>query len=242
MGPIAVCAIAAAVAFVGSIPIAGPVAVLTLARAAVGRFGDALRVGLGAAVAEGIYAGVAFWGFATFLARWRLVTPISRAASGILLITLGVRFVFWRPAKAETREDHRAGTALLGFSISALNPTLLVTWSAIVAFLYSRGLDRASPVLAIPFGLSAGAGVATWFVSLVSLLRSFRRRLPQAAFRWAIRTAGLALIVLGIAAAVKFVQWMTHPGARAEVNGARSGQANFHDRDRGRTNRTILAG
>jgi threonine/homoserine/homoserine lactone efflux protein len=193
---------------------------------------------LGAAVAEGIYAGVAFWGFATFLARWRLVIPISGAVSGILLITLGVRFVFWRPAKAETREDRRAGTALLGFSISVLNPTLVVTWSAIVAFLYSRGLDEAAPALAVPFGLSAGAGVAMWFVCLVSLLRSFRRRLPQAAFRWAIRTAGLALIVLGIVATVKFVRWVTHAGDHA----ARSGQASVHGTDRDRTNRTILAG
>jgi threonine/homoserine/homoserine lactone efflux protein len=216
-GALAICAVALAVAFVGSMPLAGPVAVLTLSRAASGRFGEALRIGLGAAVAEGIYAGLAFWGFATFLPQHRLVAPISQGATSLLLVILGAKFVFWRPPKerADPRES-KAGTVFLGFSISALNPTLLMTWTAVVAFLYSRGVERHSGVVAIPFGGSVAVGVAAWFVCLVKILRVFENKLPFRAFRWLIRAMGIALVALGIATGVHFAQWVAvvaHHGA-----------------------------
>ena len=72
---IAICVMALVFGFVGSMPLAGPIAILAVARATRGRYGEALRVGLGAAVAEGIYAGIAFWGFTTFLARHAIVVP-----------------------------------------------------------------------------------------------------------------------------------------------------------------------
>jgi threonine/homoserine/homoserine lactone efflux protein len=208
-GPLAICAAALAFAFIGSMPLAGPIAVLTLSRAASGRFGEALRIGLGAAVAEGIYAGLAFWGFATFLPQHRLVAPISQGATSILLVALGTRFVFWQPPKdaADPRES-KAGTVFLGFSISALNPTLLVTWTAVVAFLYSRGVDPHSGIFAIPFGGCAAVGVAAWFVCLIKILRTFKSKLPLRAFRWVIRAMGIALVALGIAAGVHFAQWL----------------------------------
>jgi threonine/homoserine/homoserine lactone efflux protein len=211
-GAVVACVVAFAFAFLGSMPLAGPIAILTLSRAASGRYGEALRIGFGAAVAEGIYAGLAFWGFATFLPRHALVAPISQGATSVLLAVLGVRFVFWRPPAengADPRES-KAGTAFLGFSISALNPTLLVTWSAVVAFLYARGVEQSSTVVAIPFGASATVGVAAWFACLVKLLHVFKSKLPVRAFRWVIRIMGVALVAIGIASGVRFVQWISH--------------------------------
>jgi threonine/homoserine/homoserine lactone efflux protein len=218
-GALAICAVALAVAFFGSMPLAGPVAVLTLSRAARARFGEAVRIGLGAALAEGIYAGLAFWGFATFLPQHRLVAPISQGATSILLVVLGVRFVFWQPPEetADPRES-KGGTIFLGFSISALNPTLLVTWTAVVAFLHSRGVERHSGIFAIPFGGCVAIGVAAWFGCLVEILRAFKNKLPFRVFRWVIRAMGVALVALGIAAGVHFVRWVfaiTHAGAMA---------------------------
>jgi threonine/homoserine/homoserine lactone efflux protein len=208
-GALAICAVALAVAFLGSMPLAGPISVMTLSRAASGRFGEAFRIGLGAAVAEGIYAGLAFWGFATILPQHRLVAPISQGATSILLVVLGARFVFWQPPteRADPRES-KAGTLFLGFSISALNPTLLVTWTAVVAFLYSRGVERHSGIFAIPFGGCVAVGVAAWFVCLVKILRVFKNKLPFRAFRWVIRAMGVALVALGIVAGVPFVKWV----------------------------------
>jgi|HubBroStandDraft_1064217.scaffolds.fasta_scaffold04955_6 threonine/homoserine/homoserine lactone efflux protein len=208
-GALVICVVALAFAFLGSMPLAGPIAVLTLSRAASGRYAEALRIALGAAVAEGIYAGLAFWGFATFLPHHGLVAPISQGATSILLVALGVRFVFWRPpAEGVDARESKAGTAFLGFSISALNPTLLLTWTAVVAFLYSRGLDQPSGIVAIPFGASAAVGVAGWFSCLVKLLQVFKSKLPVRAFRWVIRTMGVALVAIGIVTGVRLVQWI----------------------------------
>jgi threonine/homoserine/homoserine lactone efflux protein len=205
-----ICVIAVVFGFVGSMPLAGPVAILAVSRASRGRYGEALRIGLGAAAAEGVYAGIAFWGFTTFLARHAIVVPISHGVTAVVLIAVGVRFVFWRPTYGnEKARENKAGTTLLGFSISAINPTLLLTWSAAVAFLYSRGLKEPSAAYAIPFGLCAAAGVGGWFVVLAALLRNYGGRLPQAVLTWVVRAMGLLLVVLGLWAGYHLVGFVT---------------------------------
>jgi threonine/homoserine/homoserine lactone efflux protein len=203
---IAICVVALVFGFMGSMPLAGPIAIMAVARASRGKYGEAMRIGLGAAVAEGIYAGLAFWGFTTFLARHAIVVPISQAVTAIVLTAIGVRFSFWKPTEshADAREN-KAGTALLGFSVSAINPTLLLTWSAAVAALYSRGLKEPSPAYALPFGLCAAAGIGGWFVVLSALFKRFGGKLPETAITWVIRSMGLVLVVLALWSAAKLV-------------------------------------
>src|SRR5260370_5091666 len=201
---LAICAIAFVFAFVGSMPLVGPIALLTLSRAAHKRFGEALRIGLGAAAAEALYASLAFWGFATFLSQYRLVVPISRGATGAVLTGLGIRFMFWRLTEATGEPKSGAGTTLLGFSIAALNPTLLLTWSTAVAFLYSKGLglQRQSPLWAIPFGACAGLGVAAWFICYVKLLRRYGGGGSPRGLRWRRPAVGVGPFALRLWAGV----------------------------------------
>src|SRR5216683_2058256 len=94
---LAACVSAFAFGFIGSVPLARPIAVMVFSRAVQRRFGEALRIGLGASAAEGLYAGAAFWGLTTLLGRSPLAVPLSRAAAAVVLLVLGVRFMFWRP-------------------------------------------------------------------------------------------------------------------------------------------------
>jgi threonine/homoserine/homoserine lactone efflux protein len=204
---LAVCLMALVFGFVGSMPLAGPIAILAVSRASQRRFGEALRVGLGAAVAEGLYAGVAFWGFTTFLGRHAIVVPISHGATAVILTGVGARFVFWKPTEEENTRENKAGTALLGFSVSAVNPTLLLTWSTAVAFLYSRGLQDASPIYALPFGICAAAGIGGWFFTLVAIFKKYGKKVPREAMTWVVRTMGLVLAGLGIWSGVKLYDW-----------------------------------
>ncbi len=208
MAAVAVCAMAVAFGFVGSMPLAGPIAILVLSTATRRRYGEALRIGLGAAAAEGFYAGFAFWGFTTFLARHAVVVPISHGTTALVLCALGVRFVFWHPEQSTKEPTSAAGTVFFGFWISAINPTLLLTWSAAVAFLYSKGLKEPSAAYAIPFGVCAAAGIAAWFVLLVSLLARYGGKLPQAALTWTIRVMGLVLVGLGASSGVQLFRWL----------------------------------
>jgi threonine/homoserine/homoserine lactone efflux protein len=211
----AACVIAFLFGFVGSIPLAGPIAILMLSRAAQRRFGEALRVGFGAALAEGTYAGIAFWGFNTFLAHGNWVEPISHAAAALVLTGLGVAFMFWKPEEKRDRRENAAGTVLLGFSVSALNPTLIITWSAAVAFLYSKGLGRNLPELAaIPFGVSASVGISSEIACLIAVLRRYHGNVPQRVMTWIIRAMGVLLLGLGLWSGVQFWRWITEPASR----------------------------
>lgn len=131
--------------------------------------------------------------------------------TALVLVAVGLRFAFWKPPKEKAgkqTDEGKAGTALLGFSIAAINPTLLLTWSAAVAFLYSRGLHDASPAYAIPFGLSAVLGVSAWFLVLTALLRRLQGKLPRHALTWVVRAMGLVLVVLGLWSGVKLVRYL----------------------------------
>ena len=205
---LAVCVMALLFGFVGSMPLAGPIAILVISRASQGRFGEALRVGLGAAVAEALYAGLAFWGFTAFLARHAVVVPISHGVTAAVLLALGVRFTFWKADATQGKPKNGAGTLFFGFSISAINPTLLLTWSAAVAFLASYGLKGASPTYAVPFAVSAGAGIAAWFSLLVALLRRYQGKVPERALTWTVRALGLVLVVLGVVSGVRLLRWL----------------------------------
>jgi threonine/homoserine/homoserine lactone efflux protein len=198
--------------FFGSVPLAGPISVMVVSRAAQGHFRDALRISLGASVAEGLYAGGAFWAFTRLLAPNPYVAPISRGAAAVLLVGLGVRFMFWRPKDEDGSRESKTGTALLGFTISAVNPTLFVTWSAIVAFVHSAHDQRPggpTELDAIPFGVAAAAGIASWFVVLVAVLRRFEGKLPKQALTWTVRGLGLCLVGLGIWSAIRLGLWWT---------------------------------
>jgi len=201
--------VAFAFGFIGSMPLTGPVAVLVVSRAAQRQFGLALRIGMGAALAEAVYAAVAFWGFATFLARHEGILTATHAVSAVVLGSIGVYFTRWKPdGKDALEKKHRTKGFLLGFSVSMLNPTLLATWSAAVAVLYSRQLITFSVPLAVPFGLAAGAGVAGWEVVMVALLRRASNKLPEKTLRWIVRGMGVLLIVVGVIAAVDFARAM----------------------------------
>lgn len=205
---VAVCIIALSFGFFGSMPLAGPIAVMVFSRASHRRYEEALHIGLGAAVAEGIYAGVAFWSFTSLLANHPLVVPVSRGVTAVVLSALGVRFAVWKQHAARDKYERRAGTSLVGFSLSAINPTLLITWSAAVAFLYSKGLGVSSTLAAIPFGVSAGVGIGAWFAILVAVLRKFEGKLPVAVLTWTIRALGVGLVGLGVWSGVQLVQWL----------------------------------
>ena len=206
----AACAVALAFGFFGSMPLAGPIAILVVSRAAQRKYAEALQIAAGAALPEGVYAGVAFWGFATVMARHPHLVPVSHGVTAVVLLALGVRFAFWSPAGDEPHGDARAGTALVGFSVSAINPTLLITWGAAVAFLYSKGLMRTSPIAAIPFGAAAAIGVASWFAVLVAVMRRLEGKLPSKVLTWTIRVLGVALFGLGVGSAVQLVRWLLH--------------------------------
>lgn len=186
--------------FIGSMPPAGPIAILVLARSVEGRFRNAISLAVGASLAESAYAFLAFWGYSALLKRYPVILPISRALAAVVLLGLGIILACRKPLKqnAKAPEDRKTGGFLLGFTISALNPTFLVTWTAATATLFSTGLVKNTPTLSVPFSLSACLGMSLWFALVVKLVQHYRERFRQETLHQVVRIFGVALFGLGL--------------------------------------------
>ena len=88
--------------FIGSMPVAGPIAILVFGRGLEGRLRSGVYLAIGAAIAESIYAYLRVWGFSELLLAQTAGSSRSRARSQrCLLIGLGLHFTFWRKKQQE---------------------------------------------------------------------------------------------------------------------------------------------
>jgi threonine/homoserine/homoserine lactone efflux protein len=202
--------------FLGSMPIAGPTAVVVVAKGLENKFWTGLYIAIGASLAEAVYAFMAFWGLTAALMKFPVLLPASRLFGCTLLIALGVYFVFRKRTDDKKSPDapDRVGyrNLLFGLSMTAVNPTLLVTWTAAVSAAHSTGLLRVHAMDAFPFASGVAAGIVGWFATLLWLLSHFRSKVNASTLDRAIRGMGVVLVVVGAALAVRvIVKW--HSGA-----------------------------
>lgn len=191
--------------FFGSVPTSGPGSVLVFARATERRWRGALFLGLGCAVAEAVYAGLVFVGFSTFLDDHPLLVPISSGVGALTLWAVGIYTLFRRGGGAQGEQhDRPGGSFVAGLVITALNPALIATWAAASAVAFSTGLVQAQTLLALPFGLAAGAGVIAWYALLVALVRRHRDRFRTQTLDRVVRIMGGVLIGVGVWLAWRF--------------------------------------
>jgi threonine/homoserine/homoserine lactone efflux protein len=193
--------------FFGSMPVAGPASALVLSRGLLGRFLSGVMIGLGCAVAEGVYAFLAYWGFATFLAGYPFIEGVSHVVAAIILLALGVTFARYSGAKEAQQtqgSDAALPSAALGFWITILNPALMATWTASATTLNSAGVVL-SKEAALPFAVGVAAGIASWFSILTGLLKRFRGRFQPSSLNRVIRVIGVLILGLGLWFAYKAI-------------------------------------
>jgi len=190
-------------------PVAGPVAVIVFGRGIEDRGRSALYIAIGSAVAESVYAYLAFWGFSAFLTRYRWIEAVSTAAAAVILCGLGLRFMLKR-ASAERPPDAppphvgKKRNFFLGFMLTALNPTLIATWTAAVTTVYSLQVVDFDESGALPFSIGALTGIVVWFGTLLYLLKRFRALVSPKVLDKVLRVMGCFLVVLGVGIAVRF--------------------------------------
>jgi threonine/homoserine/homoserine lactone efflux protein len=206
--------VGAAMGFVGSMPIAGPIAVLVLERGLVRRGREGLGVALGAAAGESVYAFLACWGVGAFLGAYPRVVPISRIVGACVLVALGIYLGTHRraprpdpPAAARLEGQKRRGF-LLGASLTLLNPTIIASWTVVVTAAHGAGLLVPGLLPAIGFAVGVGVGIVGWFATLLRLLNHFQRTVRPETVDRLLHVTGWAVVVLGVGLAV-------HPIARA---------------------------
>lgn len=203
--------------FIGSMPVAGPIAILVFGRGLEGRLRSGVYLAVGAAIAESVYAYFAYWGFSELLSHHRWIEPVTRTVASVLLIGLGLHFVFGRkktqeidPSLVEQKKNvGNKRSFLLGFTITALNPALIATWSAAVTTLHSFDAVDFAPKHALPFSVGVLLGIAIWFSILLFILGRFRGRFSRTTLDKMVRAMGVFLIVLGLYFGVKLLIGLT---------------------------------
>ena len=198
--------------FVGSIPVAGPIAALAVAWGLYRGPSYSFALALGGALVEAIYAYLAFWGLVTLLEQYPWINDISKLVTVILLISLGVVLVMARPLAMSQnyplKSSRRglAGCFLLGVTIAASNPILLATWSSAVMVINSLGILTLDSTRAIPYSIGVGLGIVVWFAILLTLLKNYRQRLKAINLKRIVSGFGMILIVFGVGLGLHYLQ------------------------------------
>lgn len=190
--------------FIGSVPIAGPISALVFRAGVAGRTRRGQGIAIGSAIGEGIYAALAFIGVGAVFDRWPMLAPLSRLAAGIILLILGATFIR-KPSpkqRADSPDDPVAAKGgrsafFIGFGVTALNPTLIATWSAITATTYATGMVRYSLFGALAFGVAVTIGIALWFLILLELLHRHRTKFTEASLNRMVQGMGVFLVLVG---------------------------------------------
>ncbi len=190
----------------------GPVSLLCIQRTlSMGRR-EGLLIGLGAALADGVYGAVAAFGIVAVADALVVHQDGLKLAGGALLAWLGGRTMLRAGAPGEVAETPEvkaaAGTVLALFLFTLTNPTTIATFAAIFAgagllVADARAGDAGLMVLGV-FG-----GSMLWWVLLTAVVERLRPRLDDRLLRWVNLSAGGLLLIIGLAlgasAAVKLL-------------------------------------
>ena len=193
--------------FVGSMPLAGPISLMVFTRGLGGAWRGGLAIAAGAALAEGGYAFLAYWGMGELLTRLPVLALVARGLAALILVGLGVWFLRAQPASPSARRlpDHLRSSFAIGLGVTALNPTLLATWTAAAAVLHSLRVVAPTLGAAGPFALGVAVGIAGWFALLLAAIDRYRDRFHPELVRVVLRVVGALLIAMGAWAAVALI-------------------------------------
>jgi threonine/homoserine/homoserine lactone efflux protein len=184
--------------FVGSIPAAGPLALLIVTSGLQRDPRRGVRLAIGGALAESIYALLAFLGLGAILTRSPSVMPIARACAAVVIIAIGIAVVRRRPPPPDAAPPASgASSYLVGFSLVALNPAFLVTWVGFAAAI--AGYPSLRAAMEHPAWLAAGAfvGIVGWFFVLLAIARRSESKVRPETLARVVRVLGFVLVLMG---------------------------------------------
>ena len=187
--------------FISAVPIAGPVSAVIFSRGMRGKYAEGRGIALGAGLSEACYAFLAFWGFGRFLAELRLAIAIANAVAAVLLFALGIYFFrskkMRKPiADSKTNPAKEQRAFFLGAGISAVNPSLIATWTVTASTLYSMKLFTYSTLHSAVFSISVWVGIVTWFTIMLKIMEKHRNEINPKILDWGLKIIGLLLLAL----------------------------------------------
>lgn len=195
--PLLALGLGAALAFVGSVPMTGPLALLVLDRIVAAQRSAAFRIALAGALVEGaIAAGIATL-LPLVLRHSERIVVQARLSGALVIFAVGMTLALRPDLLASIKTERKRQSFAAGFLTTALNPTLVATWTVAVITLHESDLMRGRVATGVAFGVGVAAGALAWFVVLLVLARRSRFS-GGIQHRTALgRTLGIILALLG---------------------------------------------
>jgi len=177
----------------------GPISLLTIRRTlAHGRL-YGLVSGLGVALADASYGGIAAFGLTAITSVLVGARVVLGVVGGAFLVWLAIRTIRARPAEAAETDD-RPGLAAAFLSIYGLtmtNPMTILSFAGIFAGLGLAGHGGTEAAL-LTLGVFLGSSL--WWVGLTAVVGRLRDRVTPRALVWVNRVSGAVLLVFGLVA------------------------------------------
>ncbi len=178
----------------------GPISVLTIRRTLAHGRVYGLASGMGVALADASYGGIAAFGLTAITAV--LVGARSGLAvlGGAFLVALGIRTMLAPVPTRAAEVAERPG--LLGafvsiYGLTMTNPMTILSFGAVFAGL---GLSGGSGAEAGLLTLGVFLGSSAWWVLLTAVISIFRERITPRVMLWINRLSGAVLLGFGIVA------------------------------------------
>lgn len=191
----------------------GPVNVAVIDAAYRHTLRRAIAVGLGGALADGLYAALGILGVSPLLASYPSVPPILYAISGVILLVYGFLTARSQPVAPATdasgaqvkvidpKVEFREGF-IVGLLLIILNPAAIVTWVVIMGTIIPEPTRWGG----IGCALGVMIGSFAWF-SLVAFLTQKGKSVLGEKAAWIPRLVGIALMVYSVYLLVKAVRF-----------------------------------
>jgi len=181
----------------------GPVNILCIHRTIEAGWKSGVISGLGAAVADMLYGAVA--GFSITLVVQFLVREQFwiRFFGGILLVVIGIWYIFKRPEALDARTEERASAYAdwrSTFLLTLTNPTTVLSFIALLAALGMGNSRHWWLTVFLVAGIFCGSML--WWLVLSSIVNFFRGRFNDRVLLSMNRFAGLLICGFGILAIV----------------------------------------
>jgi threonine/homoserine/homoserine lactone efflux protein len=177
----------------------GPISLLTIRRTLAHGQVYGLVSGLGVAVADATYAGIAAFGLTAATSVLVGGRALLSVVGGVVLVWLGYRTLVALPSAAPA-DAERPGLAAAFASIYALTMTNPMTILSFVAVFAALRLTGGSALEAATLTLGVLVGSALWWVVLTAVVGRLRAWVTPGALTWVNRASGALIVAFGLLA------------------------------------------
>jgi threonine/homoserine/homoserine lactone efflux protein len=178
----------------------GPLGILCIQRTINKGFLSGFFSGLGAAVADILYASVAGFGISIIADFLKDHEYSIRAIGGLFVVVVGIMIFRSNPVKQIRQQKNQKkgylGDFISGFFITITNPITIIVFGAVFAAL---GLNESSTLKLIFFTLiGIFSGALLWWLSLTTGVNIFRKKIRLRNLYWINKITGIIVTIFGI--------------------------------------------